>query len=85
VSVHATIYPAFALQTLPDFSGCASLVFSVRMSEPTRAELRELVKRAQAQRERIEQLTVELVALDAQIKRADRTKKRRPSKRKTQK
>jgi hypothetical protein len=55
------------------------------MSEPTRAELRELVKRAKAQRERIEELTAELTALDAQIKRTDRAKKRRPSKRKSQK
>ena len=55
------------------------------MSEPTRAELRELVKRAKVQRQRIDELTVELDALNTRIKRAETTKKRRPLKRKDQK
>jgi hypothetical protein len=41
--------------------------------------------RQASQRERIEQLTIELADLDAQIKPADRAKKRRPRRGKSQK
>ena len=55
------------------------------MSEPTRTELNELIRRARVQRQRIAELTGELNALQARIRRAEHTRKRRPTKRKNQK
>jgi len=57
------------------------------MSEPTRAEVETLIKRAESQRQRIQEITVHLQMLLARITRLERrrTAKRALTKRKVPK